>query len=148
MIQSFGLLRMNLLSEPQYKRPKFYVVQNTTSLVTPDWKYSDKPEIVYSSASREVTIKGIEKDGKVIGYFLWFGGRVPDDSLERELVDLTIEGACLEKPVYVDMLNGKVHSIGQCLSRGAAVGKKIRISGLPLWDAPVLIINRDELNLK
>ena len=148
MIQSFGLLRMNLLSEPQYKRPKFYVVQNVTSLVTPEWKYSDKPEIVYSSASREVTIKGIEKDGKVIGYFLWFGGRVPDDSLERELVDLTIEGACLEKPVYVDMLNGKVHSIGQCLSRGAAVGKKIRISGMPLWDAPVLIINRDELNLK
>ena len=148
MIQSFGLLRMNLLSEPQYKRPKFYVVQNVTSLVTPEWKYSDKPEIVYSSASREVTIKGIEKDGKVIGYFLWFGGRVPDDSLERELVDMTIEGACLEKPVYVDMLNGKVHSIGQCLSRGAAVGKKIRISGMPLWDAPVLIINRDELNLK
>ena len=123
-------------------------MQTTAQAPTPRERRASHGVIVYSSASREVTIKGIEKDGKVIGYFLWFGGRVPDDSLERELVDLTIEGACLEKPVYVDMLNGKVHSIGQCLSRGAAVGKKIRISGLPLWDAPVLIINRDELNLK
>ena len=148
MIQSFGLLRMNLKSEPQYKRPKFHVVQNIASLVTPDWKCSDKPRIVYSSAGREVTIKGIEKDGKVIGYFLWFGSRVPDDGTEREMVDLTIEGASLEKPVYVDMLTGKVHSIGQCLSRGAVVGDKIRMSGLPLWDAPVLIVSENELNLK
>ena len=148
MIQSFGLIRMNLKSEPQYKRPKFHVVQNISSLVTPEWQYSDKPRIVYSSAGREVTIKGIEKAGKVIGYFLWFGSRVPDDGTEREKVDLTIAGAVLENPVYVEMLSGKVHSLGQCLSRGAAFGDKIRISGLPLWDAPVLIVNKNELNIK
>lgn len=148
MLQSYGLIRMNLLSEPQYKRPKFYVVQNITSLVTPEWVASDKPRIVYSSAGREVTIKGVEKNGKIIGYFLWFGSRVPDNETERELVDLTIEGASLEKPVYVDMLTGKIHSMGQCLSRGAAIGDKIRISALPIWDAPVLVINRNELKFQ
>ena len=148
MIQSFGLIRMNLKSEPQYKRPKFHVVQNVASLVTPDWKSSDKLRVSYSSADREVTIKGIEKDGKIIGCFLWFGSRVPDDGTGREKVDLTIEGAALDNLVYVDMLTGKVHSLGQCLSRGAAFGDKIRISGLPLWDAPVLIINKNELNIK
>lgn len=148
MLQSFGLIRMNLLSEPQYKRPKFYVVQNIASLVTPEWNASDKVRITWSSAGRKVTVKGVEKDGKVIGYFLWFGGRVPDDSTEREFVDLVIEGAVLEKPVYVDMLTGKVHSMGQCLSRGAAIGDELRISGLPLWDAPVLIMNRNELNIE
>lgn len=148
MIQSFGLIRMNLKSEPQYKRPKFHVVQNVASLVTPDWKSSDKLRVSYSSADREVTIKGIEKDGKIIGCFLWFGSRVPDDGTDREKVDLTIEGAALDNPVYVDMLTGKVHSLGQCLSRGAAFGDKIRISGLPLWDAPVLIVNKNELNIK
>ena len=148
MLQSFGLIRMNLLSEPQYKRPKFYVVQNIASLVIPEWTASDKVRITWSSAGRKVTIKGVEKGGKVIGYFLWFGGRVPDDSTEREFVDLVVEGAVLEKPVYVDMLTGKVHSMGQCLSRGAAIGDVLRISGLPLWDAPVLIINRNELNIE
>lgn len=148
MLQSFGLIRMNLLSEPQYKRPKFYVVQNIASLVIPEWTASDKVRITWSSAGKKVTIKGVEKDGKIIGYFLWFGGRVPDDSTEREFVDLVVEGAVLEKPVYVDMLTGKVHSMGQCISRGAAIGDALRISGLPLWDAPVLIINRNELNIE
>lgn len=148
MLQSFGLIRMNLLSEPQYKRPKFYVVQNVTSLVTPDWKYSDKPRVTSCSSNRELTIKGIEKGGKVIGYFLWFGSRVPDDGTERELVDLTIKGAELEKPVYVDMLTGKAYSLWRNMSRGAAIDDKIRFSALPLWDAPVLVIDESELDLR
>ena len=123
-------------------------MQKIASLVPPEWKASDKARITFSSAGRKVTLKGVEKDGKIIGYFLWFGGRVPDDGTEREFVDLVVEGAALEKPVYVDMLTGKVHSMGQCLSRGAAIGDALRISGLPLWDAPVLIINRNELNIE
>lgn len=145
MIQSFGLIRCNLRGEPVYLRPKFHAVQNVTSLITGDIHPTDAVS-VESSCGREIHCVGLEKDGKVIGCALWFGDRIPDSSLEREEISLKINGLDLVKRnlVYVDMLSGNVHSLRNAF-RGYGIAEKgaFSIPSLPLWDCPVVIMDRE-----
>lgn len=145
MIQSFGLIRCNLRGEPVYLRPKFHAVQNVTSLITGDIRPTDAVS-VESSCGREIHCVGLEKDGKVIGCTLWFGDRIPDSSLEREEISLKINGLDLVKRnlVYVDMLSGNVHSLRNAF-RGYGIAEKgaFCIPSLPLWDCPVVIMDRE-----
>ena len=145
MIQSFGLIRCNLRGEPVYLRPKFHAVQNVTSLITGDIRPTDAVS-VESSCGREIHCVGLEKDGKVIGCALWFGDRIPDSSLEREEISLKINGLDLVKRnlVYVDMLSGNVHSLRNAF-RGYGIAEKgaFSIPSLPLWDCPVVIMDRE-----
>ena len=145
MQQSFGLIRTNGKGVPVYKRPKFHGVQHVTSVMTADMKPVMPISISKASTNDKITSFGIEKNGKTIGYMLWFSGDRPDNDIDRELVDLTIDGAVLEAPVYVDMVSGYVHD----MSRNCVQSEdRLKLTGLPMWDAPVLIIEREQVNYK
>ena len=145
MQQSFGLIRTNGKGVPVYKRPKFHGVQHVTSVMTADMKPVMPISISKASTNDKITSFGIEKNGKTIGYMLWFSGDRPDNDIDRELVDLTIDGAVLEDPVYVDMVSGYVHD----MSRNCVQSEDgLKLTGLPMWDAPVLIIEREQVNYK
>ena len=149
MLQSFGLIRMNLNSVPQYKRPKFYGVQNMCSVVTRDFTPCEEGELkVISSCGREIKAVGLKKGDKIVGYMLYFCDEQPTSSLERTPVSLTVEGTTLDKPVYVDMVTGKVHDLGGVIIRGGNAYDKVKFTRLPLWDAPVLIVNKSEIKYK
>ena len=144
MLQSFGLIRMNQKSEPQYKRPKFYGIQNLTSLI--DGECISAPEAWRfggASTNKEITLVGVKKNGQSIACLLWFSGEVPGSGLERMLVDVTLFGDTLQDPVYVDLVTGFVHEV---YVENRADG--IRIPNLPLWDAPVAIMERSQVNFK
>lgn len=145
MMQSFGLIRMSINSIPQYKRPKFYAVQNIATILTADCRANDAVKITSCNTAEEITVVGLEKNGRTVGFFLWFGGDTPGSGMERQQVDMTVVGATLEKPVYVDLLNGKIHSLSECIQRGASFGERLRLVNVPVWDAPVLIVNRNEV---
>jgi len=142
MIQSFGLIRMNLKSEPQYLRPKYYAVQHLTSLIGAQYKASENVKITRPSTSDKITLVGVEKEGRTVGYLIWFSGNIPTSSLEREYVNMTVEGATLENPVYVDMLSGYIHDISR---NTVKVQNGMQYKGLPLWDSPVLVIEKSEI---
>lgn len=145
MQQSFGLIRTNGKGVPVYKRPKFHGVQHVTSIMTADMKPVMPISISKASTNDKITSFGIEKNGKTIGYMLWFSGDRPDNDIDRELVDMTIDGAVLEDPVYVDMVSGYVHD----MSRNCVQSEDgLKLTGLPMWDAPVLIIEREQVNYK
>ena len=78
---------------------------------------------------------------------LWFCGERPTDSLERKLVDIRLSGLELKDPVYVDMLTGLVHDIQGITTSGKREKGGISFSGLPLWDSPVVIIERSEVKM-
>ncbi len=149
MIQSFGLIRTNLRGEPVYLRPKFHAVRNVTGLITGDIRPTDALS-VESSCARTIKCVGLERDGKVVGCALWFGDRIPDSSLEREAVSLKINGLDVTKHnlVYVDMLSGNVHSLRTAL-RGYGIAEKdaFCIPSLPLWDCPVVLIDREYVEM-
>ena len=136
MIQSFGLIRMNGNKEPVYLRPKYYAVQHVTSIFTPELSASDAVNVTVSG-NAEYRSTGICKDGKNIGTLVWLCGDRPSDTLERRLFDVCISGAEIKDPVYVDLVSGYVHSLKVRRNAGT-----IGLEDLPLWDAPVLIIDR------
>ena len=144
MMQSFGLVRMQLDATPVYLRPKFYAVQHITSLITPDIT-PDNTVTIKTECGRKVACVGLKKDGKTIGCALWLSDRRPSDSLERQKCPVEIDGVKFEKPVYVDMLDGKVYSLGIDRLHGAFDETTTIIPELPLWDSPIVLINRADV---
>jgi hypothetical protein len=145
MLQSFGLIRMNGNKEPVYKRPKFYAVQHVTSLFTSDMKATDDVKV---SVDYNLNIRsyGLEKNGKKVGFALWIGGERPTASLERKMVDVNVTGLKMEDPVYVDMLTGYVHELKGMFN--GTKGGRVWVNDLPVWDSPVVIIERSEVNFR
>jgi len=145
MHQSFGLVRMNLKHVPIYLRPKFYGVQNMTSVLTREFTASEPLDLT-CDGNREYTVVGLSRCGKTVGFMIWFSGDRPSDSLEREKVNLDVNGLSLDAPVYVDMVTGKVHSLlsGDVIQENG----NIHFKNLPLWDVPVLIIDKHTINCK
>lgn len=144
MLQSFGLIRMNGRKEPVYKRPKFYAVQHVTSVFTPDMKSTHDVRV---SAPDEVELSsyGLCKGGSDVGCVLWLSDKRPGSSLKRQPMDITVEGMAFVDPVYVDMLTGKVHDLSGLKKK--VRGAKTVFKKLPVWDSPVLIIERSAINM-
>lgn len=143
-LQSLGLIRMDLNKKPVYKRPKFHMVQHVASVFTPDIKPVNDVKANYSEA-RELRCVGLAKDGKNIGCALWFGWNIPTSNLERTIMDINLSGLKLKDPVYVDLLTGYVHDLSGIIFKEVHMENDFVMKGLPLWDSPILIIERDVL---
>lgn len=145
MLQSFGLVRLNGEKKPVYKRPKFYAVQHVTSLFTPDMATAEGVEVA-GPLNSQITSFGLQKGGKKVGCMMWMGGRRPTPSLDRLCADVSIQGVAFKDPVYVDMLTGYVHELkGVTISKD---GSNIFFKDFPLWDSPVVVIERSAVPLK
>ena len=152
MLQSYGLIRQNLKGVPIYKRPKFYAVRHVTGIFTPELSATDQVTV---SASCDIVCVGVRKGEKNIGCLLWLGGDIPSGSIDRRLVDVRLGGLSLEDPVYVDLVTGYVHELNGIQDPTLSLWKHPErlegttgFRGLPLWDAPVLIINRSAIPLR
>ena len=137
MLQSFGLIRMNGNKEPVYKRPKFYAVQHVTSVFSSDLEPKEGVT-VECAGTREVTCIGVGRKGEAVGCLLWLSGARPSDTLDRLCMDVRLKGLNLKDPVYVDLLTGYIHEI-------SALKTTDGFKDLPLWDSPVLIIERNAI---
>lgn len=144
MLQSFGLLRTNLLKQVVYKRPSYYAVQHVVNLldnsVTPSGKHK-----YTANTMRKISVVGIKKDN-VFGVMLWYNDRIPDNGLKWDLTDITIENVTLKDPVFVELVTGKVYEIPTYNRR--TIGMDMKFIDLPLRDSPVLIAERSQLTIK
>lgn len=145
MLQSYGLIRMNGKKEPVYKRPKFYAVQHVTSVFTPEMKATDEVTVT-GPENLQLSSYGISRNGRNVGCLLWVSGNRPTSLLERVPKDISVSGMQFEDPVYVDMLTGFVHDMKD-------VEKEVKdgsvcFKGLPVWDSPVLVIERSAIKMK
>ena len=142
MLQSFGLIRMNLRKSVVYKRPAFYGVRHMANLLTTE-VFPKELTLESSYSDREISLVGLaDKNGKTIGAMLWFSDQIPTDQLERELVSLTIDGLSLKEAVYVEPITGRIYDLSCVILRGGMSGGKIRFSRLPLWDSPIFIMEK------
>lgn len=146
MLQSFGLIRMNLLKEVVYKRPSFYGVQHMANLLTTEVKPVEMS--VETNAPREISVVGLaDADGRTVGAMLWYSDEVPSDNLKKDLVNLTIDGLTLYDAVYVEPITGRIYDLSsEEIPRGGKTGGMIRFSKLPLWDSPIFIMERSCVN--
>ena len=147
MIQSFGLVRMNLMHEPMYKRPSYYGVQHLASLLTDDLH---AVELKFDAhCNHEVRGYGIaNKNNEIIGAMLWFSDRTPTDQLEKENISVVLHDFSIKDLVYVEPITGMVHNLRPVVTRGSNEGGKIRLSGLPMWDSPIFLMSKSVLKIK
>jgi polysaccharide biosynthesis protein PslG len=144
MLQSFGLIRSNLLNEFIYKRPSFYAVQHMVSFF--DDTAISVGEIDYQSNSeRKITVAGFKKEGNSVA-LIWFNDHIPTDDLKWDLVNLNLNGLNFNDPVYVEMITGKVFEIGK--ENFTLAGNGIHFKNLPLWDSAVMVAERSLVGLK
>ena len=144
MLQSFGLIRSNLLHQFIYKRPAYYGVQHLAGFF--DDEVKPVGLLAYESdCPRKMAVAGFEKVGTSVA-LLWYSDEVPSDSLKWDLVDLTIRGATFEDPVYVEMITGKVYELDR--SGWKTEEKTVKFTKLPVWDSPVMIAERSKTELK
>jgi hypothetical protein len=144
MLQSFGLIRSNLLNEIIYKRPSYYGVQHMVSV----FDDSVVPEGALNFTSnwpREMTIARFKKGNHPI-VLLWFKDRIPDDEFKWDLVNLTLKDVNFSDPVYVEMISGKVYEIGK--TDWENKGPDVVLRNLPVWDSVMMIAERSQVNLK
>ena len=146
MLQSFGLLRMNLLGKFLYKRPSFYGVKHLASLLTAD-VHPVSVSVDYHSTRKISSIGIADASGKVIGVMLWYSDRIPSDSLEKTPENVTVHHPDFGKAVYVEPITGKVHRLEDTvILRGARQSDHTTYSSIPLWDSPILIMSESAVN--
>lgn len=144
MLQSFGLIRSNLLQEVIYKRPSYYGVRHMVSF------FDDSVEptgiLEYSSnAYRKITVAGFKKEGTPVT-LIWYNDQIPSDEMKWDIVNLTIKNTNFKDPVYVEMVSGKVYEIDKAdweNKEGNVIFKN-----LPVWDSIIMIAEHSQVKLK
>lgn len=144
MLQSFGLIRSNLLHEFIYKRPAYYGVQHMAGFF--DDAVTPVGELRYeANTPRRLTVAGFQKQASPV-VLVWFSDQIPTDDLKWEPVDVTIKRTTFQDPVYVEMITGKVFQLDQNTWRRDADG--VVFTRLPVWDSPVMIAERAQVDLR
>jgi len=144
MLQSFGLIRSNLLHEFIYKRPAYYAVQHMMSFFDDAVRPVGILKIE-SESPREITVARFDKAGTSVA-LLWYSDQIPSDDLAWERVDLTVKGVTFDDPIYVEMITGKVFELDR--SAWKSEGGNTTFTQLPVWDSPMMLAERAQVKLR
>ncbi len=144
MLQSFGLIRSNLLHDVIYKRPSYYGVQHMASFFDNSVKTIGVKK--YSSNSyRKMTVAGFEQNSNPI-ILVWYNDRIPDDEFKWDIVNLSVKETNFKDPVFVEMISGKVYEINSTDWQNK--GEDTVFKNLPVWDSVVMITERANVQIK
>jgi polysaccharide biosynthesis protein PslG len=144
LLQSFGLIRSNLLLQFIYKRPAYYAVQHMMSFF--DGTVKPVGVLAYESNSpRKLTVAGFEKAGTSVA-LLWYSDQVPRDELAWDRVDVTLKGVQFTNPVYVEMITGRVYELDK--PAWTSADGHTTLPRLPIWDSPVMLAERSQIELR
>ncbi len=156
-VKVVGVNEKCLLENPGLAaKPAFFTYQNLCAVMDSRYKpYAMKSTIAitavgtfYGIGSEDDAFPSIplvasyrsDKGKALIAYWLpWH----PQELIRTGTIDLTIENPGMKKPVLVDLLDGRVYQ----LARYAKAGKNIVFKNIPLADYPMLIVERDEVEI-
>jgi len=173
----FGLVEMSYTSGPINRmvtkgilksdaskrviRPKiaYYAIQNITSIFdnsleriralhhSHDAANGTLEAPVYShSTDRRVAGFGYRNktSGKTL-YTFWLTENIPIDANELRLQTISISHANIDQPVWVDLISGAVHEIPA--SQWKKEGAIMRLTGIPFYDAPIVIADKSLVSI-
>ena len=133
MLQSFGLVRSNLLREFVYRRPSYFAMRNVFSYFDSEVRGLGV-ETIETAPWRKLRKATFARGGEKV-HCLWFGEKVPSSRLAFERVDLERHaGLALKDPVWVELITGRVFAFAD-------------LKSVPLWDSPVMVAERSAVPL-
>ena len=165
MLQSFGLLRANLKKGVVYVRPKYFACCNMFSffddgvkpvgMVQADFEVLERriPQVdppsfdppSTNAVPYAVNVARFEKAGTPV-LLAWYAHRIPSDALVFDAVRLSVPGVAFRDPVWMDMVTGRVFELDakDFETRGGTTV----FARLPLWDSPILLAERGQVELR
>ena len=154
MLQSFGLIRSNLLKEFVYRRPSFYAMQNVFGLlddeVLPAGVVTNAGFELTSrfdprdTTARTLTCAKFMRDNRAIRFY-WYSDSPPADMLGFDRVTIKVPEH-IKRPTWIDMITGRAFEIP---AEKVKYGKNWTVfTDLPMWDSPILIADRTSVPLR
>lgn len=142
-------------------RPKtaYYAIQNVTSIFddrlerikalhhSHNAANAAPDEAAFSmTTDRRVAMYGYRNkaNGKHL-YTAWLTENIPADANELRLQTMTINGALIDDPVWIDIVSGAVHAIPAAQWRKE--NGRLHLQGVPIYDSPVVIADRSLIAL-
>ncbi len=151
MLQSFGMVRSNTLKEFVYRRPSYFAMQNVFSLFDSETSPSAVTTPYAFTRSlladprdtkpRTLTCAEFVRHGKPLRLY-WYSDRMPSNLLEFDRVSIEIPRS-LAEPVWTEMITGRVFEIPKSDIRNEN-GKTV-FTGIPMWDSPVMISEKESV---
>ncbi|HRE08740.1 MAG TPA: hypothetical protein PKX00_24185, partial [Opitutaceae bacterium] len=142
-LQSMGLIRSNEAHEFIYRRPSYYGVRNMACFF--DDRVRPVGELDHQAqTTRPLTVAGFTREGKSV-VLLWYKDRVPDSQIRWDRVDVSINQVRFRDPILVEMITGRAYALGR--ETWTEVGDTVQFKGLHVWDSPVMIVEREQVDL-
>lgn len=141
-----GLLYSNDDQTVGHKKQAYYAVQNLAAVFdntlerNKDFEY--KVETEYENSVFAYT----NKSNKQNIITLWLHTNRPVDYNATTPVDVEMKGVNFKNPVWIDLRNGSIYEIPK--KAWSQTGNTFKMSGLPVYDSPVLIAEKELIKLK
>ncbi|MBB5441191.1 hypothetical protein HDC92_004898 [Pedobacter sp. AK017] len=140
---SKGLLRANPDKTIAYAKPAYYAMQHVTSIFD-DHLILNSSSKITTNIPDSISIQRYtnQKNGTQTLSIVLSRER-PSDEQKIKLADISVSACRFKKPVYVDLLSGKIYEIPAMNVKRDA--DKIVFLKLPVTDFPVLIAERSSV---
>ncbi|MDD6150922.1 MAG: glycoside hydrolase family 88 protein [Bacteroidales bacterium] len=126
-------------------RPKlaFHAVRNLATI----WDEADVPvssvKVIPSAKGSRACQAYADKESGLTAVAVWDDSSVPSDETQAHPEELTVIGGKFLNPVCVDLLSGRVSQLETSRS-----GNTVVFPSLPVYDSPIMIIDRSLIDLR
>ncbi len=141
-----GLLSSNEDQTVNHRKQAYFAVQNLAAIFdnslerVKDFDYSAKTEQKHSAFAY------FNKSNKLNIVTFWLHTNRPTDYNATTPLEIEMKGVSFKNPVWVDLRNGNVYEIPKKDWRQS--GKTFKMNGLPVYDSPILIAEKELIELK
>jgi len=136
-----GLLRAAADKKVAKIKLAYYSVQNVVAVFDDTLERIIEPAVAVTCDKPMACFAYRNKTtGKVL-VVLWDKSDTPTDSFVTRPACIELEGLAIREPVWVDLVSGRIYEIPA--DRVMVAGQSTVFEGIPVYDAPVLLAERD-----
>ena len=146
-----GLLAKDSLNMSGKMRTSFHAVQYAINALNENWGDSKRADFKVEQYTDSINSADIycyqlrqSKTNKNM-LIVWLGNQVPGNSLQKSQIRLAVNNVNFQKPVMIDLLNGKVFSINN--KYWEVTGNSNIAINIPVYDSPVIITEESEVRM-
>ncbi|MFW5656853.1 MAG: hypothetical protein ACOC0C_04485 [Bacteroidota bacterium] len=142
-----GLIAINPDKTVHHLKEGYYAVQNLTAIFDDNIRKIDgfQYEIIDGGRDDITCHAFLHANSNKGGIVIWEHDSIPADDNQKEIINLEIEKLSFSDPVLVDLRTGEVFDFSPFLSKNE---KGNLLSSLPVYDSPLLVVDRSIINIK
>lgn len=141
-----GLLASNDDQTVSHKKQAYFAVQNLATVFDNSLKRIKNFEYVAETEHKNSAFAYSNITNKQNIVTVWLHTNRPTDYNAATPVDVKMKNVTFKNPVWIDLRNGVVYEIpGKAWSQS---GNTFKMNGLPVYDSPVLIAEKELIELK